>query len=75
MRDPDQFDAFVHSGLAQYGLEVDDVELHVIRAAEHAYGPLRDALLGADLSGVPPELGLDPARAPSDLPPAAEHGT
>jgi hypothetical protein len=25
---------------------------------------LRDALLAADLSEVPPELGLDPSRAP-----------
>jgi hypothetical protein len=64
MRDHDQFERFVRAGLAQYGVEADDVELRVIRAAEEAYGPLRDALLAADLSDVPAELGLDPSRAP-----------
>jgi hypothetical protein len=66
MRDHEQFERFVRSGLAQYGVEVDDVDLRVMRAAEEAYGPLRDALLAADLSNVPPELGLDPSSAPDE---------
>ena len=66
MRDPEQFDQFIRSGLAQYGLEVSQEELDVMRAAEHVYGPHRDALLAADLSDVPRELDLDPSRAPSD---------
>jgi hypothetical protein len=66
MQDADQFEAFVRAGLAQYGMEVDEVELHVMRAAEEAYGPLRDALMAVDLSDVAPEVGLDPSRAPDD---------
>jgi len=64
MRDPEQFEVFVRAGLAQHGLEVDDLELHIMRLAEELYGPLRDALLASDLSDVPPELELDPSRAP-----------
>ena len=66
MQDPAQFDAFVHAGLAQYGIEADDVDLQVIRIAEQMYGPLRDALLAADLSDVPREAVLDPARPPAN---------
>jgi hypothetical protein len=66
MRGHEQFERFVRSGLAQYGVQVDEVELRVMRAAEEAYGPLRDALLAADLSDVRPELGLDPSRAPDE---------
>ena len=67
MQDPDQFEAFVRAGLAQYGLEADEIELAVMRAAEAAYGPERDALMAADLSDVPPEIGMDPSRAPTDV--------
>jgi hypothetical protein len=59
-----QFDQLVRLGLAQYGIEVSDAELSVIRAFEHVYGPSRDALLAADLSDAEPELGLDPSSAP-----------
>jgi hypothetical protein len=58
------FDQLVRLGLAQYGIEVSDGELAVIRAFEQVYGPSRDALMAADLSDVEPELGLDPSRAP-----------
>jgi hypothetical protein len=68
MQDADQFEAFVRAGLAQYGLTVDEVELAVMRAAEAAYGPERDALMAADLSDIPPEIGMDASRAPSDTP-------
>ena len=64
MQDDDQFERFVRAGLAQLGIEVDDVELAVMRAAEQVYGPARDALLAADLSDVPAELGFDPSRPP-----------
>lgn len=66
MQDPAQFDTFVRAGLAQFGVEVDDVELHIIRIAEQMYGPQRDALLAADLSDVPREAVLDPARPPAN---------
>jgi hypothetical protein len=62
--DQDQFGQLVRLGLAQYGVEVTDAELRVIRAFEETYGPNRDALLAADLSDVEPELALDPSRAP-----------
>jgi len=65
MQDADQFESFVRAGLAQYGIQVDEVELQVMLAAERIYGPQRDALLAADLSDVPPEVGLDPSRAPA----------
>jgi hypothetical protein len=64
MDDPEQFDAYVRLALARYGLEADDVDLAVMRVAEDVYGPARNALLLADLTGVPPEHDLDPARAP-----------
>jgi hypothetical protein len=68
MDDSEQFDTFVRVTLARYGLAVDEVDLAVMRAAEATYGPGRDALLSADLSGVPAENDFDPARAPN--PPA-----
>ncbi len=74
MQDADQFEAFVRAGLAQYGMEVDEIELAVMRAAEAAYGPERDALLAADLSAVAPEIGLDPSRAPADTAPDTATG-
>jgi hypothetical protein len=68
MRDPEQFGQFIRSGLAQYGLDVTEEELQVMLAAEHVYGPHRDALLAADMSEVPRELDLDPSRPPTPLP-------
>ncbi len=64
----EQFDAVVRLTLGRYGIPVDEVDLAVMRVAERVYGPGRDALLAADLSGVPPEHGLDPSRAPSAPP-------
>jgi hypothetical protein len=66
MQDERQFEQFVRAGLAQYGLGADEVELRVMKAAERMYGPLRDALLASDLSDVPPEVALDPSRAPAE---------
>jgi hypothetical protein len=64
MLDQEQFDHLVRLALAQYGVEVDDVELRVIQAFDQVYGSHRDALVAADLSDVEPELGLDPSRSP-----------
>jgi hypothetical protein len=61
----EQFETIARLTLGRYGIPVDDVDLAVMRAAEHVYGPARDALLAADLSDVPPEHDLDPARAPA----------
>jgi hypothetical protein len=64
MADQDRFDEFVRSSLARFGVEADDLDLEVLRAAERVYGPQRDALLSADLSDVAPEIRFDPSRAP-----------
>ena len=61
----EQFDTLVRLTLGRYGIPVDEVDLAVMRAAEHVYGPDRDALLSADLSDIEPEHGLDPSRAPT----------
>jgi hypothetical protein len=60
----EEFDQLVRMALAQYGIEVSDADLGVIRAFEQVYGPSRDALIAADLSDVEPEIALDPSRAP-----------
>jgi len=65
MDDAEQFDTFVRVTLGRYGIAVDEVDLAVMRAAEATYGPGRDALIAADLSGIPPEHDLDPSRAPN----------
>jgi hypothetical protein len=72
MENPQQFETLVRLGLARHGIEVDDVDLAVMRAAEEVYGPPRDAMLAADLSDVPPENDLDPSRAPSASSPGGE---
>jgi hypothetical protein len=64
----EQFDTLVRLSLGRYGIEVDEVDLAVMRAAERVYGPGRDALMAADLSDVPPEHDLDLSRAPTPRP-------
>ena len=65
MDDAEQFDTFVRVTLGRYGIAVDEVDLAVMRAAEATYGPGRDALIAADLSGIQPEHDLDLSRAPN----------
>ena len=64
MLPPEDFERLVRLALGQYGIELDDAEMGVILAFEQVYGPDRDALLAADLSGVEPEVPLDPSRPP-----------
>jgi hypothetical protein len=64
MSDQEQFDEFARAALARFGVEVDELELQVMRAVERVYGPPRDALMSADLSDVEPEIRLDPSRPP-----------
>jgi hypothetical protein len=64
MATADEFETWVRASLAHYGLQADDVDLAVMRVAEQVYGPQRDALMAADLSGVAPEQALDPSRSP-----------
>jgi hypothetical protein len=60
----DTFEQYVRAGLELQGLEVDDVDIQVIRAADAAYGPDMRALEQADLRDVWPESELDPSRPP-----------
>jgi hypothetical protein len=64
MLPPEDFERLVRLALGQYGIELDEAEMGVIRAFEQVYGPDRDALLAADLSDVEPEIPLDPSRPP-----------
>lgn len=73
MQSEEQFETFVRAGLARYGLDVEEAEMHVIRFADQMYGPHLDALMAADLSDVEPETPLDPTHAP--LPSADRAGT
>lgn len=61
----DQFAAFVRTALARAGVETDETDLAVIGVADVVYGPDREALMSADLSGAPLEHDLDPSRPPS----------
>jgi hypothetical protein len=61
------FDTFARAALARMGVAADDIDLAVMRAAESVYGPDRDALMAADLSGIPREHDFDPSRPPSDV--------
>ena len=68
----DAFERFVRSGLELAGVEVDDTELGVMRAADMIYGPGMRALADADLAEAWEEAALDPGRAPNgSLPPPA----
>ena len=61
----DTFEQHVRAGLALAGVEVDDTDLAVMRAADSVYGPKMGALAQADLAGVWVEPALDPSRAPT----------
>ena len=61
----DAFERFVRAGLELNGLEVDEIDLAVMRSADAVYGPAMRELAAADLRDVLPEHDLDPSRAPS----------
>jgi hypothetical protein len=60
------FEDFARAGIEQAGLEVDDVDLSVMRAAHAAYGPALRALDDADLHSIRTEPDMNPGRPPSD---------
>jgi hypothetical protein len=64
MQGGDGFQTFAKTGLARLGIEVDDVELAVIEAADSLYRPHLDALLAADLDDVEPEPEIDLSEPP-----------
>jgi hypothetical protein len=61
---PGDFDPFVPAGLASLGIEADEDELAVMRAAHELYWPALAGLFAADLSGVDPEPNADMSRPP-----------
>ncbi len=73
MQVQDHFQEHVRLALARYGVEVDEIDIQVITAAEAVYGHLRDALMAADLSHVEAEPWIDPSQPPA--PPVSGGGT
>jgi hypothetical protein len=65
MEASDSFEGFVPAGLASLGIEADDAELAVMRAAHETYWPAFAALLAADLGGILPEDAPDMSRPPA----------
>ena len=65
MEGSDSFEGFVPAGLASLGIEADEAELAVMRAAHEVYWPAFAALLATDLGAVPPEDAPDLSRAPA----------
>ena len=59
------FESYVEAGLASIGVDADEIELAVIKAASQVYRQQTDELWAADLSVVEPELDMDLSRAPS----------
>lgn len=62
--DPNAFEQYARNGLALAGIEVDEIDVAVMRATYAAYGDAQRALLSLDVRGVIPETHLDPSRAP-----------
>ena len=61
---PGDFDAFVPAGLASLGIEADEEELAVMRAAHDLYWPAIVGLLEVDLAAVEPESLADMSQPP-----------
>jgi hypothetical protein len=57
-------DDFIPAGLAAFGVEADEVELAVIRAAHHLFWPPILELLALETSDVQVEPASDLSRAP-----------
>jgi hypothetical protein len=57
-------DDFIPAGLAAYGIEADEIELAVMRAAHQTFWPPILALLALDTSQVPAEPAPDLSQAP-----------
>ena len=57
-------DGFIPAALAAYGVEADEIELAVMRAAHETLWPPILELLELDTSGVAAERDLDLSQAP-----------
>lgn len=66
MEASNQADDFIAAGLAAYGIEADEIELAVIRAAHEMFWPPILQLLEMDTGAVAAEPAPDLSRAPED---------
>jgi hypothetical protein len=66
MEASNQADDFIAAGLAAYGVEADEIELAVIRAAHEMFWPPILELLEMDTSAVASESAPDLSRAPEE---------
>lgn len=57
-------DDFLAAGLAAFGIEADEIELAVMRAAHEMFWPPILELLALDTGGAPAERAPDLSRAP-----------
>jgi hypothetical protein len=57
-------DDFLTAGLAAFGIEADEIELAVMRAAHETFWPPILELLDLDTSGAPSERAPDLSQAP-----------
>jgi len=64
MEDLNQAQDFLVAGLDSYGIEADEIELAVMRAAHEMFWPPILELLDLDSSEVPPERAPDLSKAP-----------
>ncbi len=62
----DRADDFIPSGLAAFGIEADEVELAVIRAAHATFWPPILELLELDPGELEPEPSPDLSQAPAE---------
>jgi hypothetical protein len=59
-------DDFIAAGLASLGIEADEVELAVARAAHELFWPEILDLLALDIGAIEPERGVDLSKAPAN---------
>jgi hypothetical protein len=57
-------DDFIPAGLAAFGIEADEIELAVIRAAHEMFWPPILELLDLEIDAAPPEPAPDLSQAP-----------
>jgi hypothetical protein len=60
-------DDFISTAIAAYGIEADEIELAVMRAAHEMFWPAILELLDLDTSGAPVERIPNLSRAPEEL--------
>jgi hypothetical protein len=64
MEAPNRADDFIPAGLASFGIEADQIELAVMRAAHEMFWPPILELLDLDTDGIPHERAPDLSQPP-----------